>query len=321
MMRRIRSNLFSPVVRIWKDALKDLMEERARNTQLRKQAGSIYFQLSKNKKKTLESERDGKNKMTLDESGRKNSPMMKKTAVTATCENSNIRHETAEISYGTKHQSLDERYVELSDLFLDNRSLDYTKNCSHWKPIFRFPHIKAVVMFNRFKTHQTLLGSIGCLYLIGRSIIFPSTISLSTFALLTGGIFTIAAMTFLGLLSQRLIAIIYLDPSGEFVRVSRFTFWASRSDSIYPVSRITTAVPLDSQSIYNHIIVTEKNVDETITVTQHEEDEEDEEKEKVTSDQDFFKDYYLTLKFGGIIEPNDFDKLFGLVLKNNDEIE
>lgn len=296
-----RQTFFSLVLRIWKDALDDLKEQRRRGRRRRlekeekeKEKGKINFQLSKSEK-SQENKRGEKEPIQLDES-HETSPI--NTLNGSNVGQVNIKCEHTKSSQLNSFNDTDEEFYPVSSIHLDVATLNQITNVNElkWKLIFRFPYIMSFFLINRLKVYQTLLVSLAGIGITANGI-YEATWSLSDTFAIGGCVVTFATLTLLGSISTKVIALVYIDSTGQLIRISHFNFWARRRDSIFPLSTIRTILPLSARDWYGHLIVVPK-----------EKKSENDEKLKITVDE---RDFYISLKYGGIVDEDSFMRIFG----------
>lgn len=289
-----RQTFYSLVLRIWKDALDDLMEQRRRRGKLKEETGKINFQLSTNEK-SQENKRGDKEPIQFDKS-----------------------HETSAINPGNLHRlhiksqhvhagELNRpiegsKFLQLPSVFVDANSLLRTPDVDTltWSQIYKLPHIRAAFLVNRLKLYQTILVGAGT-FLTAGYCIATSTWSLSHTLLFFGFGLTFGTLTALGAISSRLVAGVYIDSTGQLVRISHFNFWARRRDSIYLISDVFPVLPLTSEEWYCHLVA----VPEVSAVTSGQSKYEEEVEDKGV------RDFFISLKFGGVLDEEYFKRVFG----------
>ncbi|XP_043831079.1 transmembrane protein 186 [Dromiciops gliroides] len=149
--------------------------------------------------------------------------------------------------------------------------------------IYRFPGIRFCGSLSRVKILQTGITLVilppSCYWYM------QDLISLDSL-FFTGGIatFALAMLYWVSHFFRRLVGILYVNEAGTMLRVAHLTFWGRRQDTYCPVANI---IPVSETS--------ERPFDVFLKIQQYDVDE----------------TFYLTLRFGRILDRKRFGQVFG----------
>lgn len=167
-----------------------------------------------------------------------------------------------------------------------------------WYPIFKFPYMHRVYTFVRFKVYVTFVSINACLYRIVDSLVnFNSPI---TYTLSVAGV-TLFGMVLAGNICRKLIVQIYTSEDLEYVRLSRFTFFAKRQDIVLPKSLL---IPLtDSNDTHRKLLLKlETKYPEKVDL-------------KYDNYEFYDEKFNICLMFGGINNEDKFEAILGRLLR------
>lgn len=115
--------------------------------------------------------------------------------------------------------------------------LSQTADDSEWKTIFHYPYIKGLRMLCRFKVYQSVGTLLGCPPIFFAEFMgwMSSVASHSLVALTLSA--SIVLLT-VGYLSERVVGIMYVNKDCSRLRVAHMTFWGNRQDHVFHTSDV-----------------------------------------------------------------------------------
>lgn len=152
-----------------------------------------------------------------------------------------------------------------------------------WKPIYFFPFIHIARLLNRLKIYQSVFTFTLVPILTG--LYYHNLSDIHTVYVVTGAAtFTCLSLYIITAFFRRLIGVIYIDEAKKDLRIAHLTFWGGRKDITVPISDI---IPLTESNCNAH--------DAFVKLHRHNTEE----------------ILYFTIRFGKILERNDFQDVFG----------
>lgn len=176
----------------------------------------------------------------------------------------------------------------VSKVTTEDLSQIYSAN-EEFQPIYRFPYIKGAVLLSRLKVYQSILTvvfipicawqySAGAVGLISLQLSF----GVSCFAL--------CMLYIMSSFFRKLVGVISMTSDGKYVRMGHMTFWGKRTSTFIPVNNIVpfSEIPDHVSDVYLKL----KTYDSP-------------------------KVYYMSLKYGQIVNAEKFTRVFGKVMWEN----
>ncbi|XP_007498737.1 transmembrane protein 186 [Monodelphis domestica] len=158
-----------------------------------------------------------------------------------------------------------------------------TIEAEKFQMIYRFPGIKFCGSLSRLKILQT--GITVVILPPGFYFYMQGLIPLDSLFLMSGvASFALAMLYLISHFFRRLVGILYVNEAGTVLRVAHLTFWGRRQDTYCPVAKI---IPVSDTS--------EHPFDVFCKIKQY----------------DGEQTFYLTLRFGRILDRKRFVKVFG----------
>ena len=157
---------------------------------------------------------------------------------------------------------------------------------SQWIIVYKFPYIVPARIFSRVKFYLTAINLL--IFLNGIVLFFQGSIPFNNLLIIMGiSTFSTALMYIFGQVFRRLIGSIYISSNHKFVRLSHLTFFGNRQESVVPIDLI---YPL---------IETNPNIDDIFLRVSGE------------NSTQLKNSLFLTLKYGGILDEEKFEQIFG----------
>lgn len=117
--------------------------------------------------------------------------------------------------------------------------LSETADDSEWKTIFHYPHIKGLRMLCRVKVYQSVGTLVVCPPLFLAE--FMGWMSpVATHALVALTLSASVVLLTVGYLSERVVGIMYVNKDCSRLRVAHMTFWGNREDHVFHTSDVAS---------------------------------------------------------------------------------
>jgi len=158
-----------------------------------------------------------------------------------------------------------------------NQKEDTNIKTPDFKTIYSFAYIQPARFLCRFKVYQTGIVT----FLTGISITTDTNVQLA----LTVCTVSLVMLGIMGEFFRKLVGFMYIDPSGEQVKIAHLTFWGNRKDVVLPISSI---IPLSD---------TDENPSDVFFKLKFYEKKQ--------------PPFYLSLKFGRVVDEDMFHKVLG----------
>lgn len=170
----------------------------------------------------------------------------------------------------------------------------------NWIPIYRFPYIKACRLAIKFKLFLTGT-SIGILAMKLSDLVMQNPVPLTHSNILL--LISTTGLVLVGQTSRRLICQLYTTDDLHYIRAARLTFFGNRRDMVLPCSSVIPLANVNS-SAKNPLLKVRFMKPDTFD---HEHDNIEFYDEK----------FYISLVYGGLLDLNRFEKIFGYLLSRS----
>lgn len=114
-----------------------------------------------------------------------------------------------------------------------------TADDSEWKTIFHYPHIKGLRMLCRVKVYQSVGTLLVCPPLFLAELMGWMS-PVATHALVALTLSASVVLLTVGYLSERVVGIMYVNKDCSRLRVAHMTFWGNREDHVYHTSDVAS---------------------------------------------------------------------------------
>jgi len=152
-----------------------------------------------------------------------------------------------------------------------------------WKPIYFFPLIHIARLLNRLKIYQTVFTFTSVPLLTG--LYYHDLSDINTVFVVTGAAtFTCLSLYIITAFFKRLIGVIYIDEAKKDLRIAHLTFWGNRKDITVPINDIIPLIESNCNARDAFVKLHRYSTEEIL---------------------------YLTIRFGKILEKDDFQDVFG----------
>ncbi|XP_055344080.1 transmembrane protein 186-like [Paramacrobiotus metropolitanus] len=166
---------------------------------------------------------------------------------------------------------------------MDIRAPLNTKKYGLFTPFYHFPFIVHVRALQRMKLYQTVGATLLTGGVIAAAIAGLELSPIAVPIMMMGNVMAFAFLLITTIAFQRWIGRMYINEAKDKVLISHLTFWGQRNNVVFPISDITPLGHLAPGRFYTHV--------------------------PRLSDP---KDYYtLCTRFGGILDGEAFNRVFG----------